>query len=277
MERLSATDGVYLTPEPSPSWLARLLPSPAFYIPFMRIIYRGGCLGKRNQYFDDTWAGQSMAILRAAETVGIRFRIEGLDTLERVEGPCVLVGNHMSMLETMLLPGLIEPYMHHTYVVKQSLVEYPVFKWVMRSRDPVTVTRTDPRADMKAVMGGGAERLANGTSIVVFPQTTRTPAFDPEQFNSIGVKLARKAGVPVVPIALKTDAWANGKWLKDFGKIDPSRLVHFSFGEPIHITDRGAEAQQTVVAFIQDKLATWGHEQIVTADEAASEENGHRE
>ena len=39
---------------------------------------------------------------------------------------------------------------------------------------------------MECVLEGGAERLAAGTSLIVFPQTTRTADFDPSRFNSIG-------------------------------------------------------------------------------------------
>jgi len=102
--------------------------------------------------------------------------------------------------------------------------------------------------------------LHAGTSIVIFPQTTRTPAFDPGQFNTIGVKLAKKAGAPVVPIALKTDAWGTGTYLKDYGRIAPSRKAHIAFGEPLRIKDRGAEEHQKIIEFIIGKLAEWNKE-----------------
>ena len=98
-------------------------------------------------------------------------------------------------------------------------------------------------------------------SIIIFPQTTRTPVFDPEQFNTIGIKLAKKAGVPVVPIALKTNAWGNGTFLKDYGKIDPSKKVHFAFGKPLWIKDRGTEEHQEVIEFISGKLKEWEAEE----------------
>ena len=85
----------------------------------------------------------------------------------------------------------------------------------MRSRNPIVVGRTDPRKDLEAVMNGGVELLKNGISIVIFPQSTRSVEFKPEEFNSLGVKLAKKAGVDVVPIALKTDFWGNGKLIKE--------------------------------------------------------------
>ncbi|HTU03505.1 MAG TPA: lysophospholipid acyltransferase family protein, partial [Candidatus Sulfotelmatobacter sp.] len=129
---------------------------------------------------------------------------------------------------------------------------------VMRSRDPIVVGRVNPREDLKAVLEGGAERLARGVSIVVFPQTTRTPVFDPAEFNTIGVKLAKRAGVPVVPLALKTDAWGEGRLIKDLGRIDPSKTVHFAFGAPRCIAGRGSEEHEEIVRYISAHLAAWG-------------------
>jgi len=127
----------------------------------------------------------------------------------------------------------------------------------MRSRDPVVVGRVNPRDDLKAVLGKGAEKLGAGISVIIFPQSTRSVSFIPEEFNTLGVKLAARAGVPVVPLALKTDAWGIGKRIKEFGRIDTSKTVHFSFGEPMHISGRGAEEHEKVSRFIQDCLKEW--------------------
>jgi 1-acyl-sn-glycerol-3-phosphate acyltransferase len=161
-------------------------------------------------------------------------------------------------LETFVLPTLIAPVKEATFVVKQSLVEYPVFRYVMRSRDPITVGRSNPRDDLRAVLEGGAEKLKTGVSIIIFPQTTRTAVFDEEQFNSIGIKLAKKAGVPVVPIALKTDAWGNGRIVKDVGRIDPAKTAHIEFGAPLQVQGNGAAEHHAVIGFIRERLRTWG-------------------
>ena len=62
----------------------------------------------------------------------------------------------------------------------------------------------------------------------------------------------------MIPLALKTDAWGNGALLKDFGKIDPSRTVHFAFGEPLRVQGGGAAEHQRVVEFIRENLVSWG-------------------
>jgi len=247
----------YTTTPRHHSLLIKSLPSLIFYISDLSIVFRASRKAKRGRYDTLEWCKSSMGVLRALEHVGVIVEITGMNSFKEVDGPCVFIGNHMSTLETFVLPTVIAPFKDSTFVVKQSLVEYPVFKYVMRSRNPITVGRSNPRDDLKAVLEGGAERLKSGISVIIFPQTTRTSFFDPEQFNTIGIKLAKKACVPVVPMALKTDAWGNGKLLKDYGRIDPSKKVHFSFGKPLMIKERGVEEHQEVVDFISGKLKGW--------------------
>jgi 1-acyl-sn-glycerol-3-phosphate acyltransferase len=264
MDRLSAdeslrfVEGAYRTVPGGRSVPARIFPGARFYSRVARIVWRAGRAASRGNYDDEAWRRSSLDVFRAFERVGGVVEIEGVDRFSGIGGPCVFIGNHMSTLETFLLPSIIVPSKRVTYVVKRSLVEYPVFGHVMRSRDPIVVGRTNPREDLTAVLEGGAGRLGEGISIVVFPQTTRTEIFDPAAFNSIGIKLAKRARVPVVPVALKTDAWGNGRLFKDFGKIDPARVAHFAFGQPLLVQGSGADEHQLVIDFIREHLRMWG-------------------
>lgn len=256
-ELLDYTDNVYRTAPGRMSWLTRTFPTQGFYRRFFGIVYRASSKARRGLYDSAEWGRSSHEVLAALEAVGVRAEFTGTEHIRGLESPCVFIANHMSMLETTVLPAVIQPILEVTFVVKQSLLDYPVFRHVMRSRDPIAVTRDNPREDFKAVMNGGVDRLKRGVSIIVFPQTTRSNTFDPEQFNTIGVKLAARAKVPVVPVALLTDAWGNGKWLKDLGPVDPKKKVYFHFGEPIEIQGRGAEEHQRIVEFIEAKLNQW--------------------
>ena len=257
MPELIYPDGMYQTsPQPVSSFVKRF-PSFTFYRRFLTIVLKASAKAKRSQYDSMEWSKSSVEVLRALEEVGVYFNITGIEHVKWLEGPCVFIANHMSMLETMVLPGIIQPVKEMTFVVKQSLLVYPVFRHIMRSRDPIAVSRKNPRDDLKAVLEGGLKRLHAGRSIVVFPQTTRTNSFDPTQFNTIGIKLATKANIPVVPLALLTDAWNNRKYLKDFGKIDPSKKVYFAFGKPMWIQDRGHREHAAIIKFIGEKLQGW--------------------
>ncbi len=247
----------YHTADHSGGWLSAQLPTASFYARAFPIVFKAAWMARQEIYTDGDWSTSSLNILRALEKSGARFHIEGMEHVCADHEPCVFIGNHMSTLETFILPTLIAPYRRVTFVVKQSLIDYPVFKHVMRSRHPVVVNRTNPREDLKAVLEQGCEKLAQGTSIVVFPQTTRTTEFDPDQFNSIGIKLAKKAKVPIIPLALRTDAWGNGKKLKDFGVIDPNLPIHFEFGAPIDAQGNAKEIHLAMIQFIQDRLKQW--------------------
>jgi 1-acyl-sn-glycerol-3-phosphate acyltransferase len=221
------------------------------------IVWKAGFLAKRSKYGYEEWRLSSISVLRALEKVGVQFEITGLDRLARLDTPFVVAANHMSTLETAVLPCLIQPFHDVTFVVKEGLLEYPVFKHVMRSRDPVAVTQTNPREDLKRMLIEGSERLQQGISLVVFPEAQRTPVFDPARFNTIGVKIAQRTGCPIVPAALLTDAWAIGKRIPEFGKINPARKVRFAFGEAMTVEGRGAAEHQSCVEFIQGKLRQW--------------------
>lgn len=211
----------------------------------------------RKVYDTKAWTDSSFEILRFIEMTGGIFHITGMENITKSPGSVLFISNHMSTLETMILPSIIGPHRELTFVVKESLVKHPLFGDVMRSRNPIIVGRTDPRIDLEAVMNGGAELLKNGISIVIFPQHTRSVEFRPEEFNSLGVKLAKKAGVEIVPIALKTDFWGNGKLIREIGPLDHNKPIHIKFGEPIQVAGNGKEENQRIIDFIKSSLEEW--------------------
>ena len=148
--------------------------------------------------------------------------------------------------------------MEVTFVVKESLNKHPLFGPIMRARNPIVVKRDNPREDFQTVMTKGKELLASGTSIIIFPQSTRSADFKPQEFNTLGIKLARAAGVQVMPVAIKTDFWENGKYLKELGALDRSKPIHMVFGQPFSIQGAGKDEHKQVVDFIITNLREWG-------------------
>jgi 1-acyl-sn-glycerol-3-phosphate acyltransferase len=163
----------------------------------------------------------------------------------------------MSTMETFCIPGILATHKPIAFVLKRSLTTYPIFNRVVNAIEPIAVDRVNAREDFKTVMEEGQERLSRGISVIVFPQTTRTPNLDRTAFNSIGIKLAKKAGVPVIPLALRTDAWGVGSLLKDYGYIRPELPVRFCFGEPVAIRGAGKNEQEEIMEFIHWKLKAW--------------------
>ena len=228
-----------------------------FYSVFISIVLKAGLLVKRRRYSRTEWVHSSLGVVENLERIGLQLEVTGFEHLEQLDSPCVLVGNHMSTLETVVLPGLIQPIIDVTFILKDTLLNYPVFGDILRALQPIVVGRVNPREDFKIVMQEGLDRLRRGISVIVFPQTTRYLTFDPSQFNTLGVKLAGRAKVPIIPLALLTDAWRNGKHIKDLGPIDPSKKAFFAFGAPVRVQGRGADAHNAVIQFIQQNLQKW--------------------
>ena len=260
--QILATEHGYQTPIRR-RLLAQHVPGWPVYIFYARIalaFLKEGLAGRRGTLDNERWLRASLDCMKAAESAGGRLTVSGLKGLSNHKGPLVFIANHMSILETVILPSLTLPYTDVTFIIKDELRHYPVIGWVMQALDFIAVHRKNPREDLKIVLDEGQRRIQKGCSVVVFPQATRSRTFYVKTFNTLGVKLARKSGVPVVPIALKTDFHGSGRWLKDIGPVYPERSIYFKFGNPIPIIGNGQAAHQSVVEFIAQNLTAWGVE-----------------
>ena len=224
----------------------------------LAIIIKGARLYRSGKWDRAGWLDLSLDVMRCVEGCGGRIDVSGCEHLAAVQGPSVIVANHMSVLETFGLPCLALPFSDLTFVVKESLTRMPFMRDVMNGSKPISVGRSNPRADLKKLMELGPKTLEQGRSVVIFPQATRDPIFRPSMFNTLGMKLAKRAGVPLVPLALKTDFHGLGRTFKDFGPVDRSKTVFFKFGEAIPILGNGRDAHDASVRFISETLQSWG-------------------
>lgn len=249
----------YSTPEARAPLFSRMAPSLSYYSKVIGTVIRAGRLANSGRYSTEIWKGHSAEIFNHVEAVGGRIFITGLDNMRSLKSPCVFIANHMSTLETMLLPIMIlNCGVNVTFVVKQSLLDYPFMGAVLGAVKPIPVSRTNPREDLKAVLEGGSAELAGGRSVIIFPQHTRSDRLDEKQFNTIGIKLALKAKAPVIPVAIKTDFWGTGRIIKDLGPVYPKKDVRFAFGPAMEVRDRGNDEHRAVIEFISSHHRKWG-------------------
>lgn len=230
----------------------------SFYCRNLWVNVTAGRLCRQGRFSAERSISDGWRNVQIVEECGGRFHCDGLNHLEDPR-PAVIVGNHMSMLETAVLHAFVRPRRDFCFVIKRSLSQLPYFGDIMRFLGCIPVDRENPRDDFKTVMEEGVKRLREGKSVILFPQHTRNSRFVTANFNTIGVKLARHAGVPVIPLALKTDFMANGRWIKDLGPLHPEREIRFSFGAPIEIASPGGKAEQAaVIEYISSHLRKWG-------------------
>lgn len=207
----------------------------------------------------DKWAHYCFVSLRKAEAFGTKVTADGWENRRDYEGPVVYLCNHMSTLETILLPFVLLTFGPFNVVVKASLSHLPALERAAEHMGLVPIGRMSPREDLMTIFRVGGERIAKGISFLIFAQGRRQPVFERKGWSSIGAKLAEKAGVPVMPIAVKTDIQPtrpNGKgWFKDFGTVDPSKDIRLRCG-PVQ---KGTSREMHAASFdwIKAQLDEW--------------------
>jgi 1-acyl-sn-glycerol-3-phosphate acyltransferase len=125
-------------------------------------------------------------------------------------GPLIFASNHESALDIWVLVEMLPRMVR--FVAKAELFRIPVFGWYMRLGGHVSVDR---RNHVQAVQSlrAAAALVRAGTSLIVFPEGTRSPDGRVQPFKKGPFALAMEAGVPVVPVAVSGSAAATPKGL----------------------------------------------------------------
>ena len=126
-----------------------------------------------------------------------RATVEGRDKLPW-KGPAVLVANHLSMLDILVVYGLFRPF---KWVSKAELFRVPVIGWNMWLNDYVPVLRGD-RESIREMMDRCRAHLARGAPVMLFPEGTRSRDGRLGSFKEGAFRLAIEAGCPVIPLVI---------------------------------------------------------------------------
>src|SRR3990167_6307635 len=130
-----------------------------------------------------------------APTCGITFRIEGRENIPPT--PFVLISNHQSTWETLVLSYLFTPI---TAVAKKELTYIPFFGWLLSLGRPIVIDRKRKQSALKEILRQGQLRLNDGESVVIIPEGTQVPVGETRPHLPGVAMLACKAGVAVLPV-----------------------------------------------------------------------------
>jgi 1-acyl-sn-glycerol-3-phosphate acyltransferase len=119
----------------------------------------------------------------------------------------VMVANHQSLLDILVLFRL---FAHFKWVSKIELFKIPCIGWNMSLNRYVKLRRGDAES-IARMMRTCEERIAEGSSIMMFPEGTRSPDGRLKPFKHGAFTLAQRAGVPLLPIVVEGTANALPK------------------------------------------------------------------
>jgi len=149
---------------------------------------------------------------------GLRYRLEGQENLPA--GPVLIAAKHQSAWDTIIFLLL---FRDPAYVLKQELFKLPLYGWFARHHRMIGIDRAGRAAALKAMLSAAQEATAEGRSLVIFPQGTRTTPGQPASevpYHSGVYALARGCSLPTVPVALNSGLfWGSKAYLKRSGEI----------------------------------------------------------
>lgn len=165
-------------------------------------------------------------------TCEVSYTIEGIEHLNRF--PAVYLANHQSSFEAILLYQLIHPA---SPILKRELLQIPVWGWALRMLKPIAIDRSKPLEAARSLMVQGEDMLNEGSSVIIFPEGSRSEPGVVGTFSRGGCALASAAKVPIVPIVHNAGyTWPSNRFIKLPG------AVSIRVGDPIFISDRSVKS-----------------------------------
>lgn len=186
-----------------------------------------------------------------------RVQISGLDHVPG-SGPVLVVANHVSYLDPILIGLAIEQRGRVVrYLAKRELFDHWFTGPVMRGADQILVDR---KGDAGAALKHAELAMLDGKLLVIFPEATIHPVFDPANGKTGSARLALAARVPVVPAA----AWGGQQIATKGGpkRLGVSSTHTVCFGRPIpyDVSDSVAELTQRIMGAIAELVAAAAHD-----------------
>jgi 1-acyl-sn-glycerol-3-phosphate acyltransferase len=147
--------------------------------------------GRAPRALGGAWSRVLLRLFR----VGVR--VSGLE--HAAGGPAVYAANHASALDVLVVLGHLP--VDFRIVYKKSLSLVPLLGWAIWLGGHVPIDRSNPFRARRS-LDDAARRIRGGTSVVVFPEGTRSPDGSVRRFKRGSFGLAIDAGAPVVPVSL---------------------------------------------------------------------------
>jgi 1-acyl-sn-glycerol-3-phosphate acyltransferase len=160
----------------------------------------------------------------------------------------VFLSNHQSLFDipalTTTCPGQVR------MMAKRSLFRVPFFGWSLAAAGFIPIDRND-RSTARQSFATALARIKAGTSILLFPEGTRSPTDELLPFQRGGFLLAMKTGLPIVPVGIR-----GGRVIQHRGNwaIRPG-TIEVRYGAPLSVADYGVRRKAQLIAEVRRQVA----------------------
>ena len=164
--------------------------------------------------------------------------------------PCLFVSNHRSNFDILL----IHTSTRHDlgFISKKEMNKIPFLNVQMRNIGCIFLDRDDIKAGLQMI-NDAADNIKKGVSMCVFPEGHRSkkPNMEMGEFKAGALKIAEKAGCPIVPVAvIDSDSLMErtGKFKIVSGK---AKVI---FGEPIYVSQLERQEKRKLAERVENEI-----------------------
>jgi 1-acyl-sn-glycerol-3-phosphate acyltransferase len=187
-------------------------------VPILAILWLCGSPERGVRLASRLWAHGILISLKWL--VGLTYAERGQHNIP--DGPCLIIANHQSTWETLAFLILFPDV---AIVAKQELLTIPVFSWFLRKSPMILIDRESGSKAVRKMVEESRAALAQGRSVLIFPEGTRKSVSEPIEFKRGVELLYAKLDRPVLPVALNSGHfWGPGRPYKRAGTISVSYL-----------------------------------------------------
>lgn len=167
----------------------------------------------------------------------------------RCDGGCVLVANHGSHADTAVLMAALPPRAQPVFAAASDYwFDVPVRRMLVTSLAGALPVRRAEGGTYAALLAAAKPALAQGRTVVIYPEGTRSTDGSIGEFHSGAIHLARECGVPVVPVALL----GTREVLPKNGSYAPTPM-EVRFGDPLDSAATTAQEVRERIIALRDE------------------------
>jgi len=178
---------------------------------------------------------------------GVTVQVEGTEHLAP-DRPYIFAANHQSQFDIFALQGFLG--IDFRWLAKKELFKVPIWGTAMRRAGYIPIDRSHGRQAIKS-LDGAAKKIAKGTSVIIFPEGTRSKDGKLQKFKSGAMRLAIKSGVPLVPVAIT----GTYKILPKGRLLVRSGRITIRAGRPIDTQGYKSKDKNKLAALLQEAVA----------------------
>jgi 1-acyl-sn-glycerol-3-phosphate acyltransferase len=163
-------------------------------------------------------------------TCRVPVGVEGLENIAPGQS-YVVMPNHQSAFDIAAIAATLP--LSWRFVAKRELTRIPFFGWGLLAAGHIVIDRRDNESAIRSLKAA-AEQVRSGTSVIVFPEGTRSLTGEVGPFKSGGFHLAIEAGVPILPATIsgsrrvappKSLRARSGQIVVRYGKPIPTEVL----------------------------------------------------